>query len=108
MHYEVPFQCEIAREEEGVRVRVFGSLDMATSPELDAKLTELYAARHRLIILDLGDLDFIDSSGLRLLLGWDAVARSDGMALHLVPGPPAVQLVFDVTGTADAFTFRPA
>ena len=107
MHDEVPFHCEIARDADGVRVRAVGSLDMATAPELDAKLTELYAAEHRLVILDLRDLDFMDSSGLRLLLSWDAFARRDGMALHLVPGPPAVQLVFDVSGTAGVFTFRP-
>ena len=89
-----------------MRVRAFGSLDMATTPELDAKLTELRAADHDLIIVDLGGLDFMDSSGLRLLLSWDSFARRDGIRVHLVPGPPTVQRVFEVTGTAGVFTFR--
>ena len=103
---EVPFRYEVAPQDRGVRVRAFGSLDMATTPDLDATLTELCAADHDLIIVDLGGLDFMDSSGLRLLLNWDAFARRDGISVHLVPGPPTVQRVFDVTGTAGVFTFR--
>jgi anti-sigma B factor antagonist len=89
-----------------VRVRALGSLDLATTAELDAKLTELCAAGHDLIIVDLGGLDFMDSSGLRLLLSWDSLARRDGISVHLVPGPPTVQRVFEVTGTAGVLTFR--
>ena len=108
MPYEVPFRCEVVPEEDGVRVRAFGSLDMATTPELDAKLTELCAANHRVLIVDLGTLDFMDSSGLRLLLSWNTYARRDGLSVELVPGPPTVQRVFEVTGTRGVFTFRPA
>jgi anti-sigma B factor antagonist len=93
-------------DEGGVRVRPFGSLDMATAPELDAKLTDLCATGHDLILVDLGGLDFMDSSGLRLLLSWDSFARRDGISVQLVPGSPTVQRVFEVTGTAGVFTFR--
>jgi anti-sigma B factor antagonist len=90
-----------------MRVRAFGDLDMATVPQLDAELKAQSASGERLLVIDLGGLDFLDSSGLRLLLSWDAYARRDGISVEVVPGPPAVQRVFDVTGTAQVFTFRP-
>ena len=106
MPFEVPFRCEVVPEQGGVRARVVGSLDMATAPELDARLTELCAAGHRLLVIDLGELEFMDSSGLRLLLHWDAYARRDGISVELAAGPPAVQRLFEITGTAGVFTFR--
>ena len=52
-------------------------------------------------MLDLAELDFIDSTGLRLILELHGEAAQDGFTLALVPGGDAVQRVFDVTGTAD-------
>ena len=57
------------------------------------------------LILDLSQLEFMDSTGLRLILRWDAEARKDGFSIGLVPGPPVVQRVFELTGTAAALPF---
>jgi anti-anti-sigma factor len=72
---------------------------------LEAQIGELRAAGFRRLILDLSQLDFMDSTGLRLILRWDAEARQDGFSIGLVPGPPAVQRVFELTGTANALPF---
>jgi anti-anti-sigma factor len=53
-------------------------------------------------------LTFIDSTGLRLVLEWDSVARRDGLRLRLRPGPPAVQRVFEVTGVIERLPFAVA
>ncbi len=47
----------------------------------------------------------MDSSGLRLLLRWDAEARRDGFSLQLVPGPAPVQRVFELTGMTERLPF---
>ena len=47
----------------------------------------------------------MDSTGLRLLLRWSETARTDGVALSIVPGGPAVQRVFELTGTLGALPF---
>lgn len=88
-----------------MRVRLVGTLDMATAPQLEQQLTELREAGWQLIIVDLGGLSFMDSSGLRLLLRWDSEARKDGFGLQLAPGPAPVQRVFELTGMLDRMPF---
>lgn len=86
-------------------MRAIGTLDLATAPGLDRQLTELREAGWKLIVVDLGGLRFMDSSGLRLLLRWDAEARRDGFSLQLVPGPAPVQRVFELTGMTERLPF---
>jgi len=88
-----------------VRVSPVGELDLATVPTLDACLVELREAGFRELIVDLGRLEFIDSTGLRLLLQYDAEARQDGFHFCLTRGPRAVQRVFELSGADGLLTF---
>ena len=83
-----PFRCEILHEHDGARIRPFGELDVATAPLLRAELDALRNAGHRHLIVDLGRLSFIDSSGLRCILACDAEARNDGFSIALIPRLP--------------------
>jgi anti-anti-sigma factor len=102
---EALFRCEISRDGRSARLRVLGALDLATVSSLDAEVAELLSAGFRRLVLDLSGLDFMDSTGLRCILDMDALARQDGFSVALVPGPPAVQRVFEVTGTAGHLRF---
>lgn len=93
-----PFRCEVDPDRESVIVRPVGELDLATAPIVDAQLSELVGAGFDSVVLDLRKLRFLDSTGLRLLLTWEARSRSQGVGLRVLPGPPAVQRVFDVAG----------
>jgi anti-sigma B factor antagonist len=55
--------------------------------------------------LDLSRLRFIDSTGIGVLLRVEETARERGVALSIVPAPPEVQRVFEVTGVGDALPF---
>jgi anti-sigma B factor antagonist len=99
------FLCEVQTERDAVRVSPVGELDLATVPTLDARLGELREAGFRQLIVDLGRLEFIDSTGLRLLLRYDAEARQDGFSFSLTRGPAAVQRVFELSGTFGLLTF---
>jgi anti-sigma B factor antagonist len=101
----LPFGCDVVRTDGAVRVRLAGALDMATVPLLAAQLDALVADGERMVTVDLGGLAFMDSSGLRLLLDRAAHAREDGFGLAILPGPPAVQRVFAVTGTLEHLPF---
>ena len=68
-------------------------------PLLQAEPAALRHAGGRHLILDLSRLEFIDSTGLRCILECDAEARRDGFTIALIPGPPAVQRVFELTDT---------
>jgi anti-anti-sigma factor len=77
-------------------VTVAGDLDLSTAPELERSLAGIQADG-RPVLLDLRGLTFIDSSGLRVILAADVRARSNGTRMMLVPGPPGVQRVFELT-----------
>lgn len=86
-------------EVEGVFV-VTGDIDMAGGPVLERSVR---AADHGPLILDLGGVAFIDSSGLRTLL---ALSRSAAEAGHVVTlrsvGPEVLRLL-EITGTTGQF-----
>jgi anti-sigma B factor antagonist len=100
-----PFRCEVDPDRASVFVRPVGELDLATAPIVDAQLSELVAAGFKSVVLDLRKLRFLDSTGLRLLLEWDAKSRAAGVDMRVVPGPPAVQRVFDIAGVTSLVTF---
>jgi anti-sigma B factor antagonist len=99
------FTCEVLPEQDAVRVRPIGSLDIATVPVLEQQLQELRDAGFRRLIVDLGGLSFMDSTGLNLALEWDAAARQDGFQICFIPGPPVVQRVFEITRTSCRLPF---
>ena len=105
MSESTPFHCEIVPERDAVRVRPHGALDMATASTLQAEIAQLRDAGFRRLLLDLSTLDFLDSSGLRLLLSLHGEASNDGFVLGFVRGNPRVQRVFEVTGTAEILPF---
>jgi anti-anti-sigma factor len=69
------------------------------------RLSEFVSAGSTHLLLDLRERCFLDSTGLRLILDWDAKSRADGFALSLVAGPPAVQRGFDITDTTRLLNF---
>lgn len=103
-----PFTCEVVPERDAVRVRPLGALDMATASVLHAEIARLREAGFRRVVVDLRNLAFMDSSGLRALLTLHAEASSDGFTLGLVRGNPTVHRVFEITGTEDLLPFTDA
>ena len=100
-----PFRFETSREHDSATVLPIGELDIATVPVLKAELEALRSAGIRRLIVDLSSLEFIDSTGLRCLLSYDAEARQDGFTLALIPGSRAVQRIFDLTSTTSLLPF---
>ena len=100
---EVGFTVAVGEAPGGVRITPRGELDIATQAELRAVL-ERHAAG--CVTLDLGELRFIDSSGLRLILETAEAARRDGHDLVVLPGVPAVQRLFDLAGVTELVPFR--
>jgi anti-sigma B factor antagonist len=85
-------------------VRVSGELDAVSSPALRRQLLELVEDGTNRMVLELGALDLIDSSGLGVLVGVQKrlVQRGGELELHgLRPGP---RRVFDITGLDQVFT----
>jgi anti-sigma B factor antagonist len=99
------YDCDVVPERDHVRVVPSGELDLTTTPLLDESIRELRQSGFHHVILDLRDLEFIDSSGLRLILDLDAVARADSLKLDVIAGRPEIQRVFEIAGVLDALPF---
>jgi anti-sigma B factor antagonist len=93
-----PFRCETDRDGDTVWVRPEGELDLDTAPELERELASVRDAGSTRVVLDLRRLTFMDSTGLRLVIRWDTVAREDRFEFAIVPGPEVVQRVIRLTG----------
>ncbi len=101
-----PFTCQVSREDGQAVVSPRGELDMATAGAVDLELKGLREAGVGRIVLDLGGLTFMDSSGLHLVTRWVNEASKDGFQFELDPGPPAVQRIFDLTAMTDTLPWR--
>ena len=99
---EVAFSIEVEEGAGGTTVRPRGELDMATQGELRAVL-EQHAAGP--VTLDLGALQFLDTSGLRLILETAETARRTGASFVVLRGGPAVMRLFDVAGVTELLPF---
>jgi anti-anti-sigma factor len=90
-------------EDGGYRViRVGGELDLATVPTLEQELEEaMRPADDAAIVVDLSDLEFIDSTGIAVLVR--AMGADNGSSrLRFVPSRArAVNRVLDMTGVAE-------
>jgi len=83
-----------------------GELDLSGATVLEAELLRL--AREPgldTVVLDLRGLEFLDSSGLRLVVVADMRAREAGRRFALVRGAETVHRVFDITRMTDRLDF---
>jgi len=85
-------------------LRLAGELDIATAPRLERALLDGRSAGDR-VVLDLVDLDFMDSTGLRVIVRAAEAARRGGWELTLRRARPTVQRVFEIAGVVDALPF---
>jgi stage II sporulation protein AA (anti-sigma F factor antagonist) len=91
------FDIRVHAEPSCTRLTVRGELDLATAPALAEAVAERRAAGVHRLLIDLSELEFIDSTGLRLLLD---VSRLAGLELRIVPGAPVVQRALELSGLA--------
>jgi anti-sigma B factor antagonist len=90
-----------AREQGGIVVlSLAGELDIANASAVEHELARA-EERAPVVVLDLRRLSFMDSTGLRIVVGADARARDRGGRLVVVRGPEPVRRVFRITRLDD-------
>jgi anti-sigma B factor antagonist len=90
-------RIETHEEATATVLALFGEFDLAGIQQFETELGKLEAAGAKVVVADLSGLDFMDSSGLRALVMADERASREGRRLAIVPGPPAVRRVFEIT-----------
>lgn len=88
-------------------VTASGEIDVATAPRLREQLIDLINSKHHRLVVDLSWVDFIDSTGLGVLIGALKRIRSHDGELALVIDDPRVLKVFDITGLDQIFAIHP-
>lgn len=83
-----------------------GELDTAAAPEFEAAMQPLFDSQGREIIIDCTGLEYIASSGLRILLNILKKARAAGSRVVLRGVNEIIRDVFELTGFINLFEFE--
>lgn len=87
-------------------VAVGGEIDVYTAPRLRDEISDLVGqGRHRLVI-DMEKVDFLDSTGLGVLVGGLKKVRAHDGSMELVCSQDRLLKIFRITGLAKVFTIH--
>lgn len=91
-------KIDLKKEDKKLTIKLDGKLDTNTSPELDSKMNELEGMEE--VIIDMKELDYISSAGLRVLLSMQKVMNKQGK-MTIINVCENVMDIFEVTGFSD-------
>lgn len=101
-----PFEVRQESDGTGIRLSLVGELDIRAAEILSPRVDEILARGATELTLDLRELAFLDSTGLRVLLELHNRAERERWALRLVPPEhEAAVLVLRATGADAALPF---
>jgi anti-sigma B factor antagonist len=95
------FRVEVRRDASAAVIAVSGELDLASGPELEAELDQISGPDTQMLVIDLRHLDFMDSTGLSILVRAHQRLAGQGCEMGLVKGSQQVQRLLDLTGVAE-------
>jgi anti-anti-sigma factor len=93
-------RIEIRHEADRVIIRLEGELDMANAPRLQSAIESADLDATAMVVLDLQELLFIDSTGLRIILAARERTLARGRQFAVTPGSQQVQRLLNLTGVA--------
>ena len=88
------------------RLILSGELDIASAAILEDTVTSLCANGASAIVLDLSELTFMDSTGLRAVLAADRLCERKGQSLSVAGASGPVRRLFELTGVSGALRFE--
>jgi anti-sigma B factor antagonist len=97
------FGVDVSTSDARATLTVHGDLDLGTSHRLRRVLVELDEAGATDVVVDLGDVDLLDSTGLGVLIGGLRRARQAGGELRLARLSPRHRELLSVTGLDRVF-----
>ncbi len=97
---------DVSQRGESTVLAVRGEVDVYTAPRLREKLVELVAQGNYRIVVDLDGVDFLDSTGLGVLVGGLKRLRTHGGDMTLVCTHQCILKVFEITGLTKVFAIH--
>jgi anti-anti-sigma factor len=101
-----PFAAQDVVSERHHRLVLSGELDMRAAPTLEACLHQLCASGATSLVMDLSQLTFMDSTGVRMTLLARQLCAQHDCEFLLIQGPSQIQQVFAVTGLLNQLPFQ--
>lgn len=99
-------RLDVSQRDGWTVLAVSGEIDVASAPRLREQLITLVNDQHHRIVVDLGGVDFIDSTGLGVLIGARKRVRAHDGDVVLVCTEPRITKVFEITGLDQLFLIR--
>jgi anti-sigma B factor antagonist len=84
-------------------IEVGGEIDVYTAPRLRESIVTAVDAGHTRLIIDVRKVDFLDSTGLGVLVGALKRVRADGGSLDIVCTQERILKIFEITGLDKVF-----
>ena len=102
-------ELSVVTRREGVHtvIGVTGEIDVYTAPTLRERLNEVVADGQHHLVVDMSGVDFLDSTGLGVLVGGLKRVRSQNGSLQLVCDQEKILKVFRITGLTKVFPIHP-
>ncbi len=98
---ETGFSVEVRNEGAAAVIIVSGELDLASSPKFEQQLEQVSDSGTESLVIDLRGLEFMDSTGLSIIVSAHQRLSAQGRQLSLVRGPEQVQRLLRLTGVAE-------
>jgi anti-anti-sigma factor len=92
------FGVQVIRNGPATQIVPSGELDIATTPALEQAIKEATAEPGAALVLDLRELTFMDSTGLRTLAQTNARAEDEGFELAIWRGSRQIERVLEISG----------
>jgi anti-sigma B factor antagonist len=97
------FRIETKDVAPGVRrVTPVGELDLATSPRLESEVERTVSSGAAQVVVDVSQVSFLDSTGLRMFLALHERAQTEGWVLTLAAPSEAVRSILEITGSSES------
>lgn len=91
------FGIQVVRNGSATRIAPAGELDIATTPALERAIDDA-TGEGAALVLDLRELTFMDSTGLRTLAQTNARAADEGFEFSIVRGSRQIERVLEISG----------
>ncbi|HAQ40033.1 MAG TPA: anti-sigma factor antagonist [Clostridiales bacterium] len=92
--------------EDAIEIKPAGEVDIYTSPELKKKIYELIEEKNQNIIINGEQLDYIDSTGLGVLMGIYKRLQEKNLNIKITNLKPNIYKLFDITGLNKIFNIQ--
>ena len=96
-------ELESRKEKGAVVISVKGRINAVTAPDLEKSISELMGGEEKFLIVNLGDLEYISSAGLRVILATAKKLKAEQGDIMIVGLQGNVKEVFELSGLYSIF-----